>query len=224
LSASIRIISPHGGERCPTARQRSARRRAPTSRQKEKRSMDHFAGLDVSVKDTSVCVVDEAGEIIREGEGARGPDAPVTVLNNPAYHFKRIGLEAGPLSRCRHMQCSKQPINLGAFGQVLGSLTDYNLASTDEDDLSVLRSIAPSHHGYIVEINPKGLCFEIGALHPRCHCRKLSLPGLILLQPKLPLRLPARAARQLPNESTTLRVESVVTALAKLLSVDAAQQ
>jgi transposase len=33
--------------------------------QKEKRSMDHFAGLDVSVKDTSVCVVD-TGRIVRE--------------------------------------------------------------------------------------------------------------------------------------------------------------
>src|SRR5215475_1359779 len=75
------------------------------------------------------------------------------------------------------------PSILAAFGQVLGSLTDYNLASADEDDLSVLRSIAPSHHSNIVEINPNGLCFEIGALHPRGHCRKLSLPGLILLQP-----------------------------------------
>jgi transposase len=27
--------------------------------QMEKRSMDHFAGLDVSVKETSVCIVDE---------------------------------------------------------------------------------------------------------------------------------------------------------------------
>ena len=54
------------------------------------------------------------------------------------------------------MQCSKQPGNLGAFGQVLGSLADYNLASADEDDLSVLRSIAPSHHRYIVEIDPNG--------------------------------------------------------------------
>ena len=106
------------------------------------------------------------------------------------------------------MQCSKQPVNLGTFGQVLGSLTDYNFASADEDDLGVLRSIAPSHHGYIVEIDPNGLCFEIGALHPRCHCRSLSLPGLILLQSKLPLPLPARAASQLPDQSTTLRVES----------------
>jgi hypothetical protein len=73
----------------------------------------------------------------------------------------------------RHMQCSKQPVNLGRFDQVLGSLTDYNFASADEDDLSVLRSIAPSHHGYVVEIDPNGLCFEISALHPRCHSRKL---------------------------------------------------
>jgi hypothetical protein len=30
--------------------------------QKEKRSMDHFAGLDVSVKETSVCIVDDTKE------------------------------------------------------------------------------------------------------------------------------------------------------------------
>ena len=34
--------------------------------QKEKRSMDYFAGLDVSVKETSVCIVDDAGKIVRE--------------------------------------------------------------------------------------------------------------------------------------------------------------
>ena len=28
--------------------------------------MDHFAGLDVSVKETSVCIVDDTGKIIRE--------------------------------------------------------------------------------------------------------------------------------------------------------------
>ena len=34
--------------------------------QNEKRSMDHFAGLDISVKETSVCIVDETGKIARE--------------------------------------------------------------------------------------------------------------------------------------------------------------
>ena len=61
--------------------------------------MDYFAGLDVSVKDTSVCIVDEAGKIIREVKVASEPDALLAVLNNLAYHFKRIGLEAGPLSQ-----------------------------------------------------------------------------------------------------------------------------
>ena len=28
--------------------------------------MDHFAGLDVSVKETSICIVDDAGKIVRE--------------------------------------------------------------------------------------------------------------------------------------------------------------
>ena len=38
--------------------------------QKEKRSMDYFAGLDVSVKETSVCVANDVGKIVR-GEGSK---------------------------------------------------------------------------------------------------------------------------------------------------------
>jgi transposase len=61
--------------------------------------MEHFAGLDVSVKETSVCVVDDTGRIVREVKVASEPEALLPVLTNPAYHFKRIGLEAGPLSQ-----------------------------------------------------------------------------------------------------------------------------
>jgi len=61
--------------------------------------MEHFAGLDVSVKETSVCIVDETGKVIREVKVASEPEALLAVLASPAYHFKRIGLEAGPLSQ-----------------------------------------------------------------------------------------------------------------------------
>ncbi len=61
--------------------------------------MDHFAGLDVSVKETSVCIVDETGRIVREVKVASEPEDLLRVLSNVAYHFKRIGLEAGPLSQ-----------------------------------------------------------------------------------------------------------------------------
>jgi hypothetical protein len=58
--------------------------------------MDHFAGLDVSVKETSVCIVDDTGKIVREVKVASEPEALLAVLKNPTYRFKRIGLEAGP--------------------------------------------------------------------------------------------------------------------------------
>ena len=61
--------------------------------------MDYFAGLDVSVKETSVCILDDAGRIVKEVKVASEPQALLKVLGNPTYHFKRIGLEAGPLSQ-----------------------------------------------------------------------------------------------------------------------------
>ena len=36
--------------------------------------MDHFAGLDVSVKETSVCIVDDTGRIMREAKVASEPE------------------------------------------------------------------------------------------------------------------------------------------------------
>jgi transposase len=61
--------------------------------------MDYFAGLDVSVKETSVCIVDDAGKIVREARVASEPEALLQVLTNTLYRFKRVGLEAGPLSQ-----------------------------------------------------------------------------------------------------------------------------
>ena len=61
--------------------------------------MDHFAGLDVSVKETSVCIVDGTGRIVKEVKVASESEALLKVLGSPIYRFKRIGLEAGPLSQ-----------------------------------------------------------------------------------------------------------------------------
>ncbi len=54
--------------------------------------MDYFAGLDVSVKETRVCIVDDAGKIVREARVASEPEALLQVLT--IYRFKRVGLEA----------------------------------------------------------------------------------------------------------------------------------
>ena len=61
--------------------------------------MGYFAGLDVSVKETSVCIVDDTGRLVREVKVASEPEALLQVLITPGRTFKRIGLEAGPLSQ-----------------------------------------------------------------------------------------------------------------------------
>jgi hypothetical protein len=45
--------------------------------------MDHFAGLDVSVKETSICIVDDTGRIVKEAKVASEPAALLKVLTPP---------------------------------------------------------------------------------------------------------------------------------------------
>jgi transposase len=61
--------------------------------------MKHYAGLDVSVKETSICIVNETGAICREIKVPSNPEDLAQVLKNPAWRLSRIGLEAGPLSQ-----------------------------------------------------------------------------------------------------------------------------
>lgn len=61
--------------------------------------MRHYAGLDVSVKETSICIVDEAGKICQELKVNSHPEDLARALMDPAWRLTRVGLEAGPLSQ-----------------------------------------------------------------------------------------------------------------------------
>jgi transposase len=61
--------------------------------------MAHFVGLDVSVKETAVCVVDEAGKVVCEQKVPSEPDDIVTLLTSVGVDYGRVGIEAGPLSQ-----------------------------------------------------------------------------------------------------------------------------
>ena len=64
--------------------------------------MDYFAAIDVSLEESSVCVVDGTGKIIREAKVASEPEALVAWFAESGLKFTPIGLEAGPLSRWLH--------------------------------------------------------------------------------------------------------------------------
>ena len=64
--------------------------------------MEYFAGIDVSLEQSSVCVVDGAGRIVRETKVASEPEALVRFFRGLGIRVIRIGLEAGPLSQWLH--------------------------------------------------------------------------------------------------------------------------
>ena len=61
--------------------------------------MDYYAGIDVSLELSSICVVDATGQIVREAKVASEPEALVAFLTSLGLPLTRIGLEAGPLSQ-----------------------------------------------------------------------------------------------------------------------------
>jgi transposase len=61
--------------------------------------MEHYAGIDVSLEYSSVCVVDGSGKIVREVKVKSEPAALIGWLGSLGFGLGRIGLEAGPLSQ-----------------------------------------------------------------------------------------------------------------------------
>ena len=64
--------------------------------------MKHFAGLDMSLEETAICVVDEAGAMVREARVPSEPAALVAFFQGSGLVLERIGLEACSLSAWLH--------------------------------------------------------------------------------------------------------------------------
>ena len=57
--------------------------------------MKQYVGLDVSLKLTAICIVDQTGKIEREGMVASNPEAIAAFIKSHAPHVARVGLETG---------------------------------------------------------------------------------------------------------------------------------
>jgi transposase len=64
--------------------------------------MTYYAGIDVSLETSSICIVDQAGSIVREFKVVSDPHALAAALIGSGLVFGRVGLEAGPMSQWLH--------------------------------------------------------------------------------------------------------------------------
>jgi transposase len=62
----------------------------------------YFAGLDVSLEETAICIVDDTGRIVREARAASEPEALVVFFTACGMKMERVGLEACSLTAWLH--------------------------------------------------------------------------------------------------------------------------
>lgn len=97
--------------------------------------MKHYAGIDVSLNSSSVCVVDESGKFVREVKVASEPVALVNWFKSLGVRLERIGLEAGPLSQWLYgaLRESGLPVELLETRHVKAALSAMPV-KTDRND------------------------------------------------------------------------------------------
>ena len=98
--------------------------------------MAHFVGLDVSVKETSVCVVDDTGKVTWEQKVATEPAAIIALLSSLGATFGRIGIEAGPLSQwlVNALTAVELPVICVETRHMKALLTAQQINKTDRND------------------------------------------------------------------------------------------
>src|ERR1700693_5461181 len=99
--------------------------------------MAYFVGLDVSVKETSVCVVDDAGTVILEQKVPSEPADLIALLTSLGVSYGRIGIEAGPLSQwlVNALTASDLPVICVETRHMKAFLTAQQINKTDRNDV-----------------------------------------------------------------------------------------
>jgi transposase len=69
--------------------------------------MDYYAGIDVSVESSCICVVDGNGTVVREAKALSEPEALIAWFRELGLPLARLGIEAGPLSQWLYLPMQK---------------------------------------------------------------------------------------------------------------------
>jgi len=126
--------------------------------------MELYVGMDVSLKETSICVVDDRGEIVSEGTVLSEPSALAAFIRAKAENAKRIGLETGPTATWlwHELRALGLPVICIDARHAKGALS-LQINKSDRNDAVGLARIM--HAGWYKEVQVKSLvCHEIRAM------------------------------------------------------------
>ena len=125
---------------------------------------NQYVGLDVSLKETSICVIDEAGTIAWRGKACSTPEAIAMAVKQHAPHAVRIGLESGQLSNWlfHELKAAELPVICVDARHAKAALS-LKVNKTDANDALGLAQIM--RVGWYREVSVKGLdCQAVRAL------------------------------------------------------------
>jgi transposase len=105
--------------------------------------MKHYAGIDVSLKESHVCIVDEIGGLVSEASVASEPGALAAHLEGWRGSLVRAGLEAGPLSQWLHggLEAAGLPVVCLETRQLKGVLRIQRVKSDRNDARGIAQAV-----------------------------------------------------------------------------------
>lgn len=192
--------------------------------------MNHYAGIDVSLECSSVCVVDASGKIVRETKVASEPEALVAWFGSLGSGLERIGLEAGPLSQWLYaaMREAGLEVELLETRHVRKALETMPVKSDRNDargiaQLMRLGWFRPVHGKSLAAQEMRALLTARKLVQSKLHDVTMSLRGVLRgfglkVGPTTPKRFPGRI-RELVAGHATLEIvaEALLAAHAVLL-------
>lgn len=97
--------------------------------------MRYYAGLDVALKETFMCIVDETGKRVFESKAATNPQALYKELTKSGISLEKVGLEAGSLSK--FLTKGLQDLGLNAIcidARKMAAILSVTINKTDKND------------------------------------------------------------------------------------------
>lgn len=102
---------------------------------KRRHSMKYYAGLDVAMKETFVCILDEEGKRIYEGVASTDPKPIYEELIKGGVELEKVGLETGSLSN--YLTKGLQDLGIKAIcidARKMAAILSVTVNKTDKND------------------------------------------------------------------------------------------